>query len=216
MYEPQSATPIPQAQPRASYAALLGETMMLVACALAVLSFGVFVGQDLSPVAARNCFIVGVGMLFAQNWVKELRYDTVGTLWLMGLALALGLGLGPALMSYVNVEPDAVFQAAAMTGVAVLGAGLYGTMTSHDLAKWMQPVSLIVFVAVVISWLMFAVGSPANALVSGVIGLFSAALIVIDFNYLHRRADRDDVVWLATGIFVSIINIFLTILRFVR
>ena len=41
----------------------------------------------------------------------------------------------------------------------------------------------------------------------------SAALIVVDFNYLRKHGTADDAVWLATGIFVSIINIFLSLLN---
>ena len=40
----------------------------------------------------------------------------------------------------------------------------------------------------------------------------SAAFLVVDFNYLRRHATEDDVVWIATGIFVSIVNIFLSLL----
>src|ERR1700712_3190037 len=134
MYEPQPSSPLPQAQTRVSYAALLAETMMLVAMAIGVLSFGVFLGQDLSAAAARNWFFIGIGMLFAQRFKEQLRQDTLGTVWLFGLALCLGLGLAPALMSYISVEPDVVVEAAAMTGVATLGAALYGTLTGHDLA----------------------------------------------------------------------------------
>jgi modulator of FtsH protease len=35
----------------------------------------------------------------------------------------------------------------------------------------------------------------------------------VDFNYLRRHATEDDVVWLATGIFVSIVNIFISLLN---
>ncbi len=35
----------------------------------------------------------------------------------------------------------------------------------------------------------------------------------MDFNYLRRHATEDDVIWLATGIFVSIVNIFLSLLN---
>jgi modulator of FtsH protease len=41
-------------------------------------------------------------------------------------------------------------------------------------------------------------------------------VIMVDFNYLRRHATEDDVVWLATGIFVSIVNIFITLLNLTR
>ena len=41
----------------------------------------------------------------------------------------------------------------------------------------------------------------------------SAALITVDFNYLRKHGTEDDAIWLATGIFVSIVNIFLSLLN---
>ena len=44
----------------------------------------------------------------------------------------------------------------------------------------------------------------------------SALLILVDFNYIRKHATEDDVVWLATGIFVSILNIFFSLLNILR
>jgi modulator of FtsH protease len=44
------------------------------------------------------------------------------------------------------------------------------------------------------------------------IAIVSAALILVDFNLLRRQATEDDVVVLATGIFVSIVNLSLSFL----
>src|SRR5919204_55873 len=41
---------------------------------------------------------------------------------------------------------------------------------------------------------------------------FSAALILVDFNYLRKHGTEDDAIMLATGIFVSIVNIFTSLL----
>jgi modulator of FtsH protease len=61
--------------------------------------------------------------------------------------------------------------------------------------------------------LLFAPGINANPIFSlAVIGV-SAGLILVDFNYVKKHADEDDVVWLATGIFIAIVNIFLSLLN---
>lgn len=202
-----------EAPARASYGALLAQTMMLVAAALGVLTLGIVLGSDYSQGTALAFTIGGIGMLFAQSFVAKLRHGLLGTSWLFGAALALGLGLGPVLASYLSFNPDVVAEAAGMTMVTVLGAAAIGTLTSKDLARWMRPLSLIVFGAVLVSWIMFAAGSGGSPIISLVIGLVSALLIVVDFNYLRRHATEDDVIWLATGIFVSIINIFLSFLN---
>ena len=44
----------------------------------------------------------------------------------------------------------------------------------------------------------------------------SAALIVVDFNFLRKHGTEDDAIWLATGIFVSIVNIFVSLLNILQ
>ncbi|MBJ7470372.1 MAG: US12 family protein, partial [Solirubrobacteraceae bacterium] len=196
-----------------SYGAMLAQTMLLVALAIGVLTLGTIIGADYSSGASLGFFIAGTVMLLAQSFVKPLRHGLVGTTWLFAIALTLGLGLGPTLNYFLSVNPDVVAEAAGMTAVTVLGAACIGTFTSRDLAKWMRPLTLIVFVTVLVSWVMFAFGGGGNPIISGIIGLISAALIVVDFNYLRRRATEDDIVWIATGIFVSVLNIFLSFLN---
>lgn len=218
--QPHAQQPQPRPQqapwvlpPGASFGALLGQTMLLVGLALAVLAVGAFIGRSYSDGAALTFFAAGIGMLLAQAFVDDLRRGLLGTTWLFGLALAIGLGLGPTLSSYIAIKPDLVMQSALMTAVIVLGAASWGTFTSRDLVRWMFPVSMIVFVSAIGTWVMCAMSSGVSPILSAVIGVFSAVLIVIDFNYLRRRATEDDVIWLATGIFVSILNIFLSLLN---
>ncbi|MDO9355298.1 MAG: Bax inhibitor-1 family protein [Solirubrobacteraceae bacterium] len=196
-----------------SYGALLAQTMMLVAAAIGVLTLGSVIGADYSRGTALMFSIAGFGMLIAQSFVEKLRTGLIGTTWLFALALAIGLGLGPVLNYYLSANPDVVAEAAGMTAVTVLGAASIGTLTSRDLAKWMKPLSLIVFVFALGSWVLLAFGSGGSPIISMVIGIVSALLIVVDFNYLRRHATEKDVIWIATGIFVSIINIFLSLLN---
>ena len=209
----QSPTPVYVEARAVSYGALLAQTMMLVAIAIGLLAAGALIGRDYSQGTAMAFSIAGFAMLLVSNFVPALRNGTLGTAWLFGLALAIGLGAGRLLAYYVEFNPDVVAEAAGMTGVTVLGAASIGTFMSKDLKAWMRPLSLIVFAAAIISWGMLAFGSGGSPIISGVIGVVSAVLIVVDFNYLRKHADEDDVVWLATGIFVSIINIFFSLLN---
>jgi modulator of FtsH protease len=74
-------------------------------------------------------------------------------------------------------------------------------------------VAMIVFVAAIgtIIWSLF--GGTLSPVVSAGIYLVSALLIVIDFNYIRKHGTENDAIWLATGIFVSIVNIFLSLLN---
>jgi len=209
----QATAPWIQTRQEASYGALLGQTMTLVSLALLVFASASYIGRDLEQGTAMAFSIGGIVLLFAQSFVGALRTGTVGTAFLFLIAGAIGLGAGPALASYVAFNPDIVAEAGLMTALVVVAAGAVGTFIAKDLASWMKPLTIIVLVCVGISWAMLAFGSGGNPIVSGAIGLVSALLIVVDFNYLRRHADEADVIWLATGIFVSIINIFFSLLN---
>jgi modulator of FtsH protease len=195
---------------------LLGQVMFLVAVALAVFTLGAFVGQDLSNGVAMMCSFAGLGMLLVQSFGgTRFRVGTFAIGWLYALALLIGLGVGPALNSYIQFDPGTVAQAAAGTALTVLGMAAAGFALSKDLARWMRPLSLIVLVAVVISiaGLVFGGVGGLSPILSLVIFGASALLIAVDFNYLRKHGTEDDTVWLATGIFVSIINIFISLLN---
>jgi modulator of FtsH protease len=70
-----------------------------------------------------------------------------------------------------------------------------------------------VFGAVIVSFALVMFSSGGSPILSIIIGGVSALLIMVDFNYLRKHGTEDDAVWLATGIFVSIINIFLSLLN---
>ncbi|WP_026911002.1 Bax inhibitor-1 family protein [Patulibacter minatonensis] len=215
---------LPYAQTqRASYGAILSQTMFLVAVAIGFLVAGSYVGagpgdaESLGRGAAMGCTIAAVVLLFAQSFVGALRTGPAGMAVLFAVALLLGLGLGPVLETYnVTGNGDVVTKAAGTTGLVVVAAGAAGTLIAKDLSSWMKPLSIILLVAVGVSWAMLIFGGGggvAGDVVSLVIGAASAVAIVIYFNFLRLQATEDDVVWLATGIFVAVVNIFLTMLN---
>ena len=77
----------------------------------------------------------------------------------------------------------------------------------------MRPLSYIILGCVVVSFGMLLFSSGGNPILSAIIAIVSALLIAVDFNYLRKHGTADDAIWLATGIFVSIINIFLSLLN---
>jgi len=199
---------------RAGTATLLGQVMFLVGVALAFATLGTVIGHDLSGGAALGCFLGGVGMLFVQGWLGErFRVGAIAIGWLYTAALLIGLGLGPSLGYLIENDPTVVTQAAGSTALIVVGMGALGFSLSKDLAAWMRPLSIIVFIAVIVSFVLLIAGSGGNPILSIIIGGISAALITVYFNYLRKHATEDDAVWLATGIFVGIVNIFLSALN---
>jgi FtsH-binding integral membrane protein len=153
-------------------------------------------------------------MLLVSSFAGErFRVGTFAMGWLFATALLIGLGLGPVIAYFATVDEAALTQAFAGTAATVMAAGSLGFVLSKDLARWMRPLALLVFAACVgtIVWSLF--GGTISPVVSLVIYGLSTALIVVDFNYLRKHGTEADTVWLATGIFVSIVNIFLSLLN---
>jgi modulator of FtsH protease len=194
--------------------ALLGQVMFLVGVAIGFLALGSYVGRDLALGTARVLSFAGFGMLLVSSFAGErFRVGPFAIGWLFATSLVIGLGLGPWLSYAVANEPHAVTQAAAATGLIVIGMGAAGFALSKDLARWMRPLSIIVFGAVLVSFVLVLFASGGNPVISVIIGGLSALLIAVDFNYLRKHGTEADAVWLATGIFVSIVNIFLSLLN---
>ena len=195
---------------------LFGQVMFLVAVALGLLAIGAYLGQDLAQGAALVCSFAGFGMLLVQSFAGErFRVGAFAIGWLYGLAVLIGLGLGPAISYYVEFNPSAVALAAGGTALTVIGMGAVGLLLSKDLAPWMRPLSIVVLIAVAISIasLLFGGLGSLNPIFSLLIFAVSALLIMVDFNYLRKHGTERDTVWLATGIFVSIVNIFISLLN---
>jgi len=189
--------------------------MFLVSVALAFLVVGTVVGRDLSEGTARACSFAGLGMLIVTWFVDAVRRGPLGIGWLCGLSLLIGLGLGPVIGYLTEVDPGAITTAVGLTALTVLGMAALGFVLDKDLSGWMKPLSYVVLGAVVISLgaLVFGGLGTLSPVLSLVILVASALLILVDFNYVRKHATEDDVVWLATGIFVSVLNIFLSVLN---
>ncbi len=196
-------------------AQILGQVMFLVAVAIGFMVAGTLIGRDITESTARIFSFVGLGMLICTWFVDRLRYGTLGIGWLCGLSLAIGIGLGPLIGYLAETNPGQITTAAGITGLTVLGMAAVGFVIDKDTIGWMKPLSYIVLGAVVISLgsLIFGGLGSLSPVISLVILVASAALILVDFNYIRKHATEQDVVWLATGIFVSIVNIFISLLN---
>ncbi len=197
-----------------STAQLLGQVMFLVAIAIGFAAAGTLVGRDLEIGTARICSFAGFGMLLVSSFAGErFRVGGFAMGWLFATALLIGIGLGPVIAYFAAVEPSALTAAAGGTALTVAATGSLGFALSKDLARWMRPLSFLVFGLVIVSLIMVLAGSGGNPIISGAIALVSAALIVVDFNFLRKHGTEDHAVMLATGIFVSIVNIFISLLN---
>ncbi len=196
-----------------STATLLGQVMFLVSVAIAFTVAGSYIGRDLAEGTAFILFLVAFGMLVAQSFVERLRVGTFAIGWLYAIALLIGIGIGPAINYVIQTDPSAVTQAAGATALITLGMGAGGFALSKDLKAWMRPLSFVILGCVAVSFVMLIFSSGGNPILSAIIAIVSALLIAVNFNYLRKHGTGDDAVWIATGIFVSIVNIFLSLLN---
>jgi modulator of FtsH protease len=198
-----------------STSTVFGQVMALVAIALGFCTAGAFIGENLQESTARICSFAGLGMLIAQSFVPALRRGPLGIGWLCALALLIGLGLAPFVGYVAEVQPDVLSKALGGTALTVVGMAALGFTLSKDLVSWMRPLSLVVLVAVVISIVSLVVGGigTLSPVLSVIIFVAAAGLIAVDFNFIRKHGTENDVIWLATGIFVSIVNIFISLLN---
>jgi modulator of FtsH protease len=208
-----SAPAVPTAR-SVTVAALLGQVLFLVAVAIGFLALGAAVGRGLSDGVAVAFSIAGFGMLLAQSLGgRRFRSGPFALAWLFAIGLVIGLGLAPVLSAYAAADPAAITQAAGATALVVAVMGAAGFALDRDLSGWLRPLSYAVFGLLLAALLAVLLGTGASPLLSLGIAIVSAALILVDFNVLRRQATENDVVLLATGIFISIVNLFLSFLN---
>ena len=197
-----------------STATLLGQVMFLVAIAIGFTALGTWIGRGLEDGTATICSFAGLGMLLISAFGgARFRVGAFAIGWLYATGLMIGLGLGPVIAYLVENDPSTITSAVGGTALTVFGMGALGFALSKDLAGWMRPLSLFVFGAVIVSIVLVAFGSGGSPILSLVIYGASALLIMVDLNYLRKHGTEDVAVLLATGIFVSVINIFLSLLN---
>ena len=197
----------------ASSTFLLGQVMFLVAIALAFASAGTYIGRNLAFGTAEICTFGALGMLIAQMFVPALRVGSVGMIWMFAFALLLGLGMGPVISEYATYDQSALYQAAGGTALTVGVMGSYGFATSRDLIRWMRPLFWALLAVFGLSIVLILIGSGEHLLLNIAIYVIVSAYLAIYFQIIRRRATERDVVWIATGVFINIVNIFLTLLR---
>lgn len=197
-----------------SSTALLGQVMVLVAAALGFAAMGSVIGKDLEFGTARILSFVGLGMILLSSFGgARFRVGTFAMGWLFATATVIGLGIGP----FLAVQDSSTVTAAAGGTALTVGAmGAFGFATSKDLVGWMRPLSYIMLALFVVSIISLIVAGPMSPILSLLIYGVSALLILVDFNYIRKHGTEADAVLLATGIFIAIVNIFLSLLNIMR
>jgi modulator of FtsH protease len=205
------ARPTPRSHDKAR--AVFGQVMGFVAFTLGFLALGAYIGRGLSGGFAIAFFIAGLACLIALNVANARGSEQLSMTLLLALGLLLGLGLGPAINSYAQADPAAVWQAACATGAFVLALGAIGYGTRRDLSSWLRLLSWALVALLVFGIVAIFVSIPQANVIWSVAGLvIFGGFTIVDFNRL-RRAGIEEAVPLAASIFLDVLNVFLFLLE---
>jgi modulator of FtsH protease len=192
-------------------AGVFGQVMGLVAVTVGFFTLGAYLGRDFTGVASIVCFILGFVCIIGLNFAR--RSEGLAITLLFAAGLLLGLGMGGGLSEYAEVEPSVVWQAAGATALFVGALGSVGYAIRRDLSGGYRFLFVALLALIVFGFVSLLVSMPQADIIYAVLGLvIFGGYTVLDFNRM-RRAGMGEVVQLAAGIFLDVLNIFLFFLR---
>jgi uncharacterized protein len=192
---------------------LFGQTMGYVAITAGLFALGSYLGRNLSENWAIVWFIAAFACLIAMN-VTVRRSGPVTVALLLGVGVAMGLAMAPALVYYANTNPGALWQAGGATALFIAGFGAAGYATRRDLSGLARMSFWALVALIVFGIVMIFVHIPHGELIYSILGLvIFAGLTMGDFQRLRRSADLDSAPLLAASIFLDALNVFLFFLR---
>lgn len=194
-------------------ATLFGSTMEMVALTAGCFALGAFLGRNVSPGWGFVFFIASLGLLIAMRFAARASTPlTVGLL--LGFGFVLGLGTGPTVAYYAGTDPAAVWQAAGATALFMAGLGTAGYATGRDLRVLSRVALWALLGLIVFGIISIFLNIPGSSLTYSILGLvIFAALVLVDFQRLHRIGDIDSAPLLAASIFLDALNVFLLFLN---
>ena len=192
-------------------AGVFGQVMGLVAVTVGFFTLGAYLGRNFSSGASIICFILGFVSIIGLNFAR--RSEGLAITMLFAAGLFLGLGLGGGLARYAEFEPSVIWQAAGATALFVAGLGSVGYAIRRDLSRYYRFLFFALLALIIFGFVSLLVSMPHSDVIYAVLGLvIFGGYTVLDFNRL-RRAGKGEVVQIAAGIFLDVLNIFLFFLQ---
>jgi FtsH-binding integral membrane protein len=192
--------------------AIFGQTMGLVALTCGVAALGAYLGRDISRGWGIAAFIGAIACIIGLNAaVRRSEQLAIGLLF--GLGAFLGIAAAPTLAYYAEVQPQALWQAAATTGLFIGGFGTYGYATRRDLSRIARLAFFALLGLIVFGVVLMFVSIPAGNVIYAVLGLvIFAGYTMYDFQRLRRTEQIQAAPLLAASIFLDVFNVFMLLL----
>jgi FtsH-binding integral membrane protein len=209
----EQVTQQPIAVTRDRARAIFGQTMGLVALTCGVAALGAYLGRDISRGWGIVAFIGAIACIIGLNAaVRRSEQLAIGLLF--GLGAFLGIAAAPTLAYYASVQPQALWQAAATTGLFIGGFGAYGYATRRDLSRIARVAFFALLGLIVFGVVLMFVSIPAGSVIYAVLGLvIFAGYTMYDFQRLRRADQIQAAPLLAASIFLDVLNVFLLFLQ---
>jgi FtsH-binding integral membrane protein len=199
--------------PRDKALSIFSKVMGLVAITCLFAAGGAYVGRNLSGLSFLIPFIAAFACLFALNAANRKGAHQIALTFLFAFGLLLGIAVGQTISYYASTDQNALYQAAAATGLFVGALGAGGYAIRRDLSYLYRIAFFMLVALIAVGIISIFVAMPGGYLVYSIFGLIVFGLYtVLDFNRL-KRAGESEVIPLAAGIFLNVFNIFLFMLR---
>lgn len=187
---------------------LAGRTMFLIAATSGAFVAGAYAGRDAAGgwgiVWLLASFAVLLGMGSAVH-----RSPGIGISLLVAFGVLLGLASSATLSSYLDADPQAVWQAGAATALFMVGLGSAGYATERDLSGLARGLLWALVGLIAFGIVLIFVHVPGGALVYAIFGLvIFAGLTLWDFQRLRQIDDQREAPLLAASIFLDALNVF--------
>jgi FtsH-binding integral membrane protein len=192
--------------------AVFGEVMGLVAATLSCAALGAYVARDLGRTPAVACAIAGcVSLCLTGGAARRSERQAITALFAGGLLI--GFGLAPLLGYYAHAHPSVVWHAAATSALFTSVLGATGYAIRRDLSGIGRALVLLLAATLIaaLATALISTGAADRGYSIAWVVVFGG-FTVVDFN-LMRRAGVQDVVPLAAGVFLDILNLFLALLE---
>jgi modulator of FtsH protease len=198
---------------------VLRNTYMLLALTMVPTVIGAWVGIQLAPLMVASPFITFFVMLAwvigLQVGIIKFRNSPIGIGLLLLMTLGLGAFIGPLLNVALQLKNgmQLVGYAAAGTGVIFFGMGALAATIKRDLApmgKFLF-VGMIALLVAMFANMFLQIPALALAISTLVIVVFSLYLLY-DLNRIIRGGETNYVM-ATTGVYISLLNIFTSLLQ---
>lgn len=197
----------------ASRSGLLAKVAGLLAFSMAFTTLGAIVGtqfQALAFPAIIGVLVLSLILTFARN------VPVLNLVLLYTLTTLMGIGLGGIIEAYLQAGAGGiVVEAGATTAVLTVGLAAYALTTKRDFSSLGGKLFIAVLALIAVSIVSIFIHATLLEIVIGLAGSIIFSLYLV-FQIQQARLIDDSLpnaIIVAVGIYLSIINIFLSLLR---